>query len=126
MDARRTGKGWTVWTHGGRTPTGLDVLVWAENVAELGAGEILLTSMDRDGTRDGYDIELLRAVRAVVDVPIIASGGVGGLDDLVAGATEGHADAVLAASIFHFGECSIADAKDALAAAGVTVRRRPR
>ncbi|MFN8103330.1 MAG: imidazole glycerol phosphate synthase subunit HisF [Acidimicrobiia bacterium] len=126
VDARRTGDGWTVWTHGGRTPTGLDVIVWAENVVDLGAGEILLTSMDRDGTREGYDVELLQAVRAAVDVPIVASGGVGGLGDLVAGVTVGHADAVLAASIFHFGEHTVGEAKEALAAAGVTVRRLPR
>lgn len=123
VDARRTGKSWTVWTHGGRTPTGLDVTVWAENVVDLGAGEILLTSMDRDGTREGYDIDLLKAVRAAVDVPIVASGGVGGVEDLVRGVTEGHADAVLAASIFHFGEHTVGEAKEALAAAGVTVRR---
>lgn len=122
IDARRTGKSWTVWTHGGRTPTGLDVLAWAANCQTLGAGEILLTSMDRDGTKEGYDIELLRKVRSVVDIPIVASGGVGTLDHLVKGVTEGHADAVLAASIFHFGEHAIADAKAALAAAGVTVR----
>lgn len=126
VDARRTGRNWTVWTHGGRTPTGLDVIVWAENVVDLGAGEILLTSMDRDGTREGYDIELLQAVRAAVDVPIVASGGVGGLADLVAGVTEGHADAVLAASIFHFGEHTVGEAKEALSTAGVTVRRVPR
>lgn len=126
-DARHsTERNWTVWTHGGRTPTGLDVRVWAENVVDLGAGEILLTSMDRDGTRAGYDIDLLRAVRAAVEVPIVASGGVGGLEDLVAGVTRGHADAVLAASIFHFGEFTIGDAKEALADAGVTVRRTPR
>ncbi|MBX7161051.1 MAG: imidazole glycerol phosphate synthase subunit HisF [Acidimicrobiia bacterium] len=125
VDARRTGANWTVWTHGGRTPTGLDVRVWAENVVDLGAGEILLTSMDRDGTREGYDIDLLKAVRSAVDVPIVASGGVGGLDDLVKGVTDGKADAVLAASIFHFGEHTISEAKEALAGAGVTVRRVP-
>lgn len=123
IDARRTGDSWQVWTHGGRTPTGLDVCVWARDVAELGAGEILLTSMDRDGTKDGYDVELLQAVRDVVDIPIVASGGVGSLDHLVEGVVDGGADAVLAASIFHFGEHAIADAKVTLAEAGVTVRR---
>ncbi|MCC7077537.1 MAG: imidazole glycerol phosphate synthase subunit HisF [Acidimicrobiia bacterium] len=123
IDARRTGDAWMVWTHGGRTPTGLDVLVWAENCQELGAGEILLTSMDRDGTKEGYDLELLRRVRDAVDIPIVASGGVGTLRHIVEGVVEGHADAVLAASVFHFGEYTIAQAKAALADAGVTVRR---
>lgn len=123
IDARRTGASWMVWTHGGRTPTGLDVLVWAENCEELGAGEILLTSMDRDGTREGYDLELLRRVRDAVGIPIVASGGVGELAHLVEGVVEGKADAVLAASIFHFGDHTIAEAKQALAGAGVTVRR---
>lgn len=123
VDARSTGESWQVWTHGGRTPTGLDVLVWCENVVDLGAGEILLTSMDRDGTKEGYDIDLLRAVRDVVDVPIVASGGVGTLDHLVEGVVEGGADAVLAASIFHFSEHAITDAKDVMARAGITVRR---
>ncbi len=122
VDARRAGDSWRVWTHGGRTPTGLDVAVWAETVVELGAGEILLTSMDRDGTRDGYDIGLLRAVRRAVDVPIVASGGVGALDHLVEGVVAGRADAVLAASVFHYGQHTIREAKEALAAAGVTVR----
>ena len=96
--------------------------MWAETVVELGAGEILLTSMDRDGTRDGYDIGLLRAVRRAVDVPIVASGGVGALDHLVEGVVAGRADAVLAASVFHYGQHTIREAKEALAAAGVTVR----
>jgi len=123
IDARRAGKAWTVWTHGGRNPTGLDVRVWAENVVDLGAGEILLTSMDRDGTKEGYDLDLLKMMRQTVDVPIVASGGVGTLQHLVDGVVAGGADAVLAASIFHFGEYSIAEAKAALAEAGVVVRR---
>jgi cyclase len=122
IDARRSGRAWKVWTHGGRTPTGLDVTTWARTACELGAGEILLTSMDRDGTLQGYDIDLLRAVRAAVGVPIVASGGVGTLKHLVDGVVKGHADAVLAASIFHFGDHTISDAKRALAQAGVTVR----
>jgi imidazole glycerol-phosphate synthase subunit HisF len=122
IDARRSPGGWEVYTHGGRKPTGLDAVSWAEEAARLGAGEILLTSMDRDGTRDGFDIELTRSVVDTVGVPVIASGGVGDLQDLVEGATEGGADAVLAASIFHFGEYTVAEAKAALAAAGVPVR----
>ena len=125
VDARRsTGveSGFEVFTRGGRTPTGLDAVAWVAEVVALGAGEILLTSMDRDGTRDGFDIEMLKAVGAVATVPLVASGGVGDLDHLVEGATEGGADAVLAASIFHFGEYSVADAKRHLAAAGVAVR----
>ncbi len=114
---------WTVYTHGGRTPTGLDVLGWAREVIRLGAGEILLTSMDRDGTKQGYDLPLLRSLRQVIDVPIIASGGVGDLSHLVEGVVQGQADAVLAASIFHFGEYTITEAKQELANAGVTVRR---
>ena len=123
VDARRTGDGWEVFTHGGRRATGIDAVAHAVRLAELGAGEILLTSMDRDGTRDGYDLALTRAVAERVRVPVVASGGVGTLDHLVAGITQGHASAVLAASIFHFGEASIADAHRALAAAGVPVRR---
>ncbi|HEV7761459.1 MAG TPA: imidazole glycerol phosphate synthase subunit HisF [Acidimicrobiales bacterium] len=111
-----------VYTHGGRTPTGLDAVAWARHVVSLGAGEILLTSMDRDGTRSGFDLELTRAVSEAVDVPLIASGGVGTLDHLVDGVVEGKADAVLAASIFHFGQHTIRQAKQRLAAAGVTVR----
>lgn len=123
IDARGSGPGkWEIYTHGGRRGTGIDAVDFARQVAELGAGEILLTSMDRDGTRSGYDLELLRAVNAAVTVPVVASGGVGSLADLVAGVTEGGASAVLAASLFHFGEASIADAKAALAAAGVVVR----
>lgn len=125
VDARRRrdgGTGWEVFTHGGRTPTGRDALEWAARVTELGAGEILLTSMDRDGTRDGFDVELTAAVVDATSVPVIASGGVGTLEHLVEGITVAHADAVLAASIFHFGEFSVGQAKAAMAAAGVTVR----
>jgi cyclase len=111
-----------VYTHGGRTPTGLDAVDWARRVVSSGAGEILLTSMDRDGTRAGFDLELTRAVSEAVDVPLIASGGVGTLDHLVEGVVDGGADAVLAASIFHFGQHTIRQAKQRLAAAGVTVR----
>src|SRR5579884_3765731 len=114
--------GWEVFVHGGRTGTGLDAVRWAEDAARLGAGEILLTSMDRDGTLSGYDLELTRAVSDAVAVPVIASGGVGGPDHLRAGLVEGHASAVLAASIFHDGTCSIAEAKRLLARAGVPVR----
>jgi cyclase len=113
---------WDVFTHGGRTQTTLDAVSWAEECAASGAGEILLTSMDRDGTRDGFDLELTRAVSRCCPVPVIASGGVGELDDLVAGAVEGAADAVLAASIFHRREFTIGQAKAHLAAAGVSVR----
>jgi cyclase len=125
VDSRHTGatpSGFEVFIHGGRTATGRDVLGWAAEVVELGAGEILLTSMDRDGTRDGFDIAVTRAVADLVSVPVIASGGVGGLQHLVDGVTEGHADAVLAASIFHFGEFTVAQAKGAMAEAGITVR----
>ncbi len=122
VDARRSGDGWEVFTHGGRRATGIDAVEHALRLAELGAGEILLTSMDRDGTRDGYDLDLIRAVSDRTSVPVVASGGVGNLDHLVAGVTQGHASAVLAASIFHFGEATIADAHAALAAAGVPVR----
>jgi cyclase len=127
VDARRTGAvgsgGWEVFTHGGRRATGIDAVAHALNLVRLGAGELLVTSMDRDGTRSGYDLELMGTIADQVAVPVVASGGVGGLDDLVAGVIEGHASAVLAASIFHFGEASIADAHAALAAAGVAVRR---
>jgi cyclase len=124
IDARRRGPGaaWEVYVHGGRTPTGLDAQDWAEQAERLGAGEILLTSMDRDGTRGGYDLELTRTVADATGIPIVASGGVGTLQHLVDGVVEGGADAVLAASIFHFGEHSIADAKRLLSAAGITVR----
>ena len=111
-----------IFTHGGRRPTGIDVVEWAQRVEELGAGEILLTSMDRDGTRDGFDIPMTVAVADVVGIPVIASGGVGTLAHLVEGVVDGHADAVLAASIFHFGEHTVAEAKAHLTAAGVTVR----
>jgi cyclase len=124
VDARASAPGrWEIFTHGGRRATGIDAVAFARKMAALGAGEILLTSMDRDGTRSGYDLGLLRAVSEAVPVPVLASGGVGGLGDLVAGVIEGHAAAVLAASLFHFGEASIADAKAALAAAGIPVRR---
>jgi cyclase len=113
---------WEIFTHGGRKPTGLDAIDFARKVVALGAGELLVTSMDRDGTRSGYDLALMRAIADAVPVPIVASGGVGGLDDLVAGVREGHASAVLAASIFHFGQHSIGEAKRYMAGAGVPVR----
>ena len=123
IDARRRPDGgFEVFTHGGRTPTGLDAIEWAQRVVALGAGEILLTSMDRDGTREGFDLRLTRAIADAVNVPVIASGGVGTLDHLVEGVVEGGADAVLAASIFHFGEHTVAEAKARLRDAGVTVR----
>ncbi|QIG81158.1 imidazole glycerol phosphate synthase subunit HisF [Stakelama tenebrarum] len=123
VDARRTGDAkWEVFTHGGRRPTGIDAVEHALRLAKLGAGEILLTSMDRDGTRAGFDLELTRAIADQVSVPVVASGGVGNLQHLVEGVRDGHASAVLAASIFHFGEASIADAHAALAAAGIPVR----
>ena len=122
VDARRSGDGWEVFTHGGRRATGIDAVAHAVRLAELGAGEILVTSMDRDGTRDGYDLALTRAIADRVGVPVVASGGVGSLDHLVAGIRDGHASAVLAASIFHFGEASVADAHRALAAAGIATR----
>jgi imidazole glycerol-phosphate synthase subunit HisF len=112
-----------IFTHGGRRATGIDAVAHAKKLVDYGAGEILLTSMDRDGTKSGYDIPLTRAIADAVTVPVIASGGVGSLGDLVKGVTEGHASAVLAASIFHFGEASIADAKKALADAGLPVRQ---
>ena len=110
VDARRTGDRWEIFTHGGRNPTGIDALEHAVKLAELGAGELLVTSMDRDGTRDGYDLALTRAIADAVHIPVVASGGVGNLEHLVAGVREGHASAVLAASIFHFGQYSISDA----------------
>jgi cyclase len=123
IDARRSGPGWEVYSHGGRKPTGLDAVEWAQRGVALGAGEILLTSMDADGTKEGYDLDLTRAISDAVDVPVIASGGVGTLQHLLEGLTEGGAYAVLAASIFHFGEYTIAEAKEYLADAGVPVRR---
>jgi cyclase len=122
VDARRSGNHWQIFTHGGRRETGIDAIAHAVRLAELGAGEILVTSMDRDGTRDGYDLALTRAIADAVSVPVIASGGVGGLDHLVEGVSKGHASAVLAASIFHFGDATIGDAHRALAAAGLPVR----
>lgn len=124
IDAKRRedGSGFEVFLHGGRTPTGIDAVAWAEQAAVIGAGEILLTSMDRDGTKEGFDLDLTRRVAEAVGVPVIASGGVGTLQHLVDGLVEGGADAVLAASIFHFREHTIAEAKAALAAAGVAVR----
>jgi cyclase len=113
---------WEIYTHGGRKPTGLDAVQWAQRMDQYGAGEILLTSMDRDGTKSGFDLALTRAVSDAVEVPVIASGGVGNLDHLVQGVTKGGADAVLAASIFHFGEYSIQQAKEYMAAQGVEVR----
>jgi imidazole glycerol-phosphate synthase subunit HisF len=123
IDAKRTAADrWEVFTHGGRRATGLEAVGWARRMTELGAGEILLTSMDRDGTKSGFDIALTRAVADAVSVPVIASGGVGTLDHLVAGIRDGHASAVLAASIFHFGTHRIAEAKAHLAAAGIPMR----
>jgi cyclase len=127
IDARKASKPgepdrWEIFTHGGRKPTGLDAVEYAGEVVALGAGEILLTSMDRDGTRQGFDIELTRAVADAVPVPVIASGGVGNLEHLIAGVRDGHAAAVLAASIFHFGEFTILDAKRHMAAAGLPMR----
>jgi cyclase len=122
IDARRAPGGFEVFTHGGRKPTGLDAVSWAAECERLGAGEILLTSMDRDGTKDGYDTELTAAVCDACDLPVIASGGAGTLEHLAEAALEGKADAVLAASIFHFGEFTVAQAKAHLAAAGITVR----
>ena len=124
VDARQTRSGkWEVFTHGGRKGTGLDAVEWARRMTDHGAGEILLTSMDRDGTRSGFDIALTRAVSDAVPVPVVASGGVGTLDHLLAGVTEGGASAVLAASIFHFGEFTIAQVKEHLAQAGVPIRQ---
>lgn len=123
IDARVSGPGrWEVYIHGGRTPTGLDAVEWAHRVESLGAGEILLTSMDRDGTKDGYDLDLTRSISRAVRIPVIASGGVGSLDHIVEGLTAGEADAALAASIFHFGEYSIRKVKEYLGERGVPVR----
>jgi imidazole glycerol-phosphate synthase subunit HisF len=124
IDAKSVGDNmWEIFTHGGRNRTGINAVEFAQQVAALGAGEILLTSMDRDGAKSGYDIALTRAVSDAVPIPVIASGGVGTLDDLVAGVRDGHASAVLAASIFHFGTYTIAQAKAHMAAAGIKVRR---
>ena len=123
IDAKSTGRNtWEIFTHGGRERTSIDAIGWANRMADLGAGEILLTSMDRDGTRSGFDIDLTRTMADAITIPVIASGGVGTLDHLVEGVRDGHASAVLAASIFHFGEFSIPEAKAHLAAAGVAVR----
>jgi len=123
VDAKAVDKGrWEIFTHGGRRATGIDAIEHAVRLAQLGAGELLVTSMDNDGTKGGYDLALTRAIADAVSVPVIASGGVGTLNDLVAGVTEGHASAVLAASIFHFGEHTVAEAHAALAAAGLPVR----
>jgi cyclase len=128
IDAKRTSAAgepdaWQIFTHGGRKPTGLDAIAFARTVTALGAGELLVTSMDRDGMRSGYDLALTRAIADAVSVPVIASGGVGSLDDLVAGVRDGHASAVLAASIFHFGQHSVGEAKAHMAAAGLSMRR---
>ncbi|MFZ5642108.1 MAG: imidazole glycerol phosphate synthase subunit HisF [Bacillota bacterium] len=123
IDARQSGPGsWEVYIHGGRTPTGIDAVEWAKRVESLGAGEILLTSMDRDGTKDGYDLKLTREISEAVNIPVIASGGVGNLDHIVDGLMDGKADAALAASIFHFGEYSIKSVKEYLKNRGVPVR----
>jgi cyclase len=122
IDAKKNGSSWQVFTHGGRKATGLDAVDWARRMAAAGAGEILLTSMDRDGTRDGFDLGLTRAVSAAVGVPVIASGGAGSLEHLAEGVIEGQADAVLAASIFHFGEFTVRQAKEHMRARGIEVR----
>jgi len=122
IDAKQVGDSWEVFTHGGRKPTGIDAIAWAKKMVAYGAGEILLTSMDRDGTRNGFDLKLTRAISDAVSVPVIASGGVGNLQHLVDGVIEGRADAVLAASIFHFGEFTVAQAKQKMAEQGVEVR----
>lgn len=122
IDAKRRGEGWEVYTHGGRTPTGLDAVEWAKRMQSSGAGEILLTSMDRDGTRDGFDLALTRAVADAVGIPVVASGGVGTLEHLAEGVLSGRADAVLAASIFHFGEYTVHAAKVHMRGRGIEVR----
>ena len=122
IDAKKNGSTWQVFTHGGRNATGLDAVDWARRMAEAGAGEILLTSMDRDGTRDGFDLGLTAAVAAAVGVPVIASGGVGSVDHLAAGVLQGHADAVLAASVFHFGDFTVRQAKEHMRSRGIEVR----
>ena len=126
IDAKSVAAGrWEIFTHGGRKSTGIDAVEYARKVVALGAGEILLTSMDRDGTRQGFDIPLTRAIADAVPVPVIASGGVGALDHLIEGIRDGHATAVLAASIFHFGQHSVREAKEYMAAAGLPVRLDP-
>ena len=123
IDAKQVEQGrWEIFTHGGRKPTGLDAVEWAVRMVSYGAGEILLTSMDRDGTRDGFDLGLTRSVADAVTVPVVASGGVGNLNHLVDGIVQGHAEAVLAASIFHFAQYTIGEAKEVMAAAGIEVR----
>jgi cyclase len=122
IDAKRSGSSWQVFTHGGRRPTGLDAVEWARRMEAAGAGEILLTSMDRDGTRDGFDLELTRAVSDAVGVPVIASGGVGSVEHMAEGVLAGHADAVLAASVFHFGDFSVRAAKEHMRQRGIEVR----
>ena len=122
IDAKRKDEGWEVYTHGGRNPTGIDAVQWARRMAGAGAGEILLTSMDRDGTRDGFDLALTRAVAEAVSVPVIASGGVGSREHLAQGVLEGGADAVLAASVFHFGDFTVRQAKEYMQSRGIEVR----
>ena len=122
IDAKRVDGHWEIFTHGGRKPTGIDAVEWAKKMEELGAGELLLTSMDRDGTKSGFDLELTRAISDAVDIPIIASGGVGNLQHMVEGIKIGHADAVLAASIFHFGEYTVDEAKRYMQQQGIEVR----
>jgi cyclase len=122
IDAKQVKNRWEIFTHGGRNGTGIDAVEWAQKMAEFGAGELLLTSMDRDGTKSGFDLELTRTIADTVTIPVIASGGVGGLEHLVEGVRDGHASAVLAASIFHFGEFTVGDAKAYMAAHGVPVR----
>jgi cyclase len=122
IDAKRQGERWEIFTHGGRKGTGIDAVEWAKRMAEYGAGELLLTSMDKDGTRSGYDLALTRAIADAVPIPVIASGGVGSLQDLADGITKGHASAVLAASIFHFGQFTVAQAKRHMASVGIAIR----